>query len=104
MKTSYAIEIALDIRPTGCSIAETGRLERWLVKRGEAIEPNAALAVISLATKQYELRTAFSGKVDLLQTEAGDRVHQGMALLQITTETAPPSPAVRLVLRQPDAA
>ena len=97
MDRSYANEVPLDVRPLGIPLSTTGRIESWLVAEGDQVQADSVLARLTLGQASYELRLRYSGKVDLIQTGAGEPVHQGIALLQIISDAPPPSLGVRLV-------
>ena len=97
MKTSYATEIWFDIRPLALGAAKPARLDRWLVRKGDLVSPDLPLAEISIGGTAYQLVSLITGRVDLIQTQAGEALHPGIGLLQVTHDVPASGESTRLI-------
>jgi hypothetical protein len=97
MKTSYATEIWFDIRPLALGAAMPARLDRWLVRKDDPVGPGLPLAQITIGGTAYQLVSLITGRIDLIQTEAGEELHPGIVLLQITHDAPVSGESTRLV-------
>lgn len=90
MKTSYASELPFEIGQLGMRSPPPSRIDRWLVKRGDVVTPDMPVAHVTIGRDTYQLSLLFPGKVDLIQTEVGEALHPGIALLQVVHEAPRP--------------